>query len=74
MEIKNKKAYFNYFIKSEIEAGEYYRKIKHEYVRKVLKSYEGRIPDYVMNYCLRFEFEMDDCLVGGSDGCGDVGE
>ena len=60
--------------KSEIEAGEYYRKIKHEYVRKVLKSYEGRIPDYVMNYCLRFEFEMDDCLVGGSDGCSDVGE
>ena len=60
--------------KSEIEAGEYYRKIKHEYVRKVLKSYEGRIPDYVMNYCLRFEFEMDDYLIRSCNGCGDVGE
>lgn len=59
---------------SEDEAGEYYRKIKYEYVRKVLKSYEGRIPDYVMNYCLRFEFEVDDGLVGGSDGCSDVGD
>ena len=60
--------------KSEIEAGEYYRKIKHEYVRKVLKSYEGRIPDYVMNYCLRFEFEMDDYSVSSCNGCSDVGE
>lgn len=50
------------YFKSEKEAGEYYRSIKHEYIRKVLKSYEGRIPDYVMNYCLKFEFEMDDYL------------
>ena len=60
--------------KSEDDAGEYYRKIKHEYVRKVLKSYEGRIPDYVMNYCLRFEFEVDDYSVSSCDGCSDVGE
>ena len=50
------------YFKSEEVAGEYYRSIKHEYIKKVLKSYEGRIPDYVMNYCLKFEFEMDDYL------------
>lgn len=54
--------------KSEKDAGEYYRSIKHEYVKKVLKSYEGRIPDYVMNHCLKFEFEMDDYLDNVDEG------
>lgn len=54
--------------KNEKDAGEYYRNIKHEYVKKVLKSYEGKIPDYVMNYCLKFEFEMDDYLENVDEG------
>lgn len=54
--------------KNEKDAGEYYRSIKHEHVKKVLKSYEGKIPDYVMNYCLKFEFEMDDYLENVDEG------
>lgn len=48
--------------KNEKDAGEYFRAIKREYVLKVLKSYEEKIPEYVMNFCVKFEFEMDDYL------------
>lgn len=47
------------YFKTQDEAWEYYKRIKGEYVRKVLGEYEGAIPDYVKNFVLKRVEDME---------------